>query len=137
MIKTQRKTLLCLIGALVLSMSAIVCVKMLPTFWGSFFNDALTTLPHIVYVGLLIGWVISVQNRILNPKIRRYLVAVGILMILWLTARTIKWRFLPVVDPIGRYLWYAYYIPMIFIPLIGVCITDCIGKPLITKHPCG
>ncbi len=135
MIKTQRKTLLCLIGALVLSMSAIVCVKMLPTFWGSFFNDALTTLPHIVYVGLLIGWVISVQNRILNPKIRRYLVAVGILMILWLTARTVKWRFLPVVDPIGRYLWYAYYIPMIFIPLIGVCITDCIGKTSDYKTP--
>ena len=50
-------------------------------------------------------------------------------MIFWLTVRIVKWRFFSAVDPVGRYLWYAYYIPMILIPLFGVYIVQYVGKP--------
>ena len=83
---------------------------------------------QIISVDVLIAWCVSIRNRILNKQIRRYLILVGILMIFWLTIRIIKWRFLSVTDPMGRYLWYAYYIPMIMIPLFGVFIVQYAGK---------
>lgn len=83
---------------------------------------------QIISVDVLIAWCVSIRNRILNKQIRRYLILVGILMIFWLTIRIIKWRFLSVTDPMGRYLWYAYYIPMIMIPLFGVFIVQYVGK---------
>ena len=77
---------------------------------------------QIISVDVLVAWCVSIRNRILNKQIRRYLIWVGILMIFWLTIRIVKWRFLSATDPVGRYLWYAYYIPMIMIPLFGVFI---------------
>ena len=135
MIKTQRKTWFCLIGSLVLYITAIIGIKISSSSFHTYLNSAVTMLPHIVYIGLLLGWISSVQRRIINSRIRRYLIAVGILMLFWLTVRTAKWRFVPELDPLGRYLWYAFYIPMIFIPLLGVCITDCIGKDSNYKTP--
>lgn len=84
---------------------------------------------QIISVDVLIAWCVSIRNRILNKQIRRYLILVGLLMIFWLTVRIAKWRFLSVTDPLGRYLWYAYYIPMILIPLFGVYIVQYVGKP--------
>ncbi len=84
---------------------------------------------QIISVDVLVVWCISIKNRILNKQICRYLVWVGILMIFWLTVRIVKWRFLSTLDPLGRYLWYAYYIPMILIPLFGVFIVQYVGKP--------
>ena len=77
---------------------------------------------QIISVDVLIAWCVSIRNRILNKQIRMYLILVGLLMIFWLTVRIAKWRFLAVTDPLGRYFWYAYYIPMILIPLFGVFI---------------
>ena len=84
---------------------------------------------QIISVDVLVVWCISIKNRILNKQICRYLVWVGILMIFWLTVRIVKWRFLAVTDPLGRYFWYSYYIPMILIPLFGVYIVQYVGKP--------
>ena len=84
---------------------------------------------QIISVDVLVVWCISIKNRILNKQICRYLVWVGILMIFWLTVRIVKWRFLSALDPLGRYFWYAYYIPMILIPLFGVFIVQYVGKP--------
>ncbi len=84
---------------------------------------------QIISVDVLIAWCVSIRNRILNKQIRRYLILVGLLMIFWLTVRIAKWRFLAVTDPLGRYFWYAYYIPMILIPLFGVFIVQYVGKP--------
>jgi len=84
---------------------------------------------QIISVDVLIAWCVSIRNRILNKQIRRYLILVGILMVFWLTVRIAKWRFLAVTDPLGRYFWYAYYIPMILIPLFGVFIVQYVGKP--------
>ncbi len=85
---------------------------------------------NVIHISLLIGWCASLYQRIIHVRIRRCLIAVGVLMIVWLTAKIIKWQFLP--DRmfwLGRYLWYSFYIPMILIPLLGVFIIDHLGKP--------
>ena len=51
-------------------------------------------------------------------------------MAFWLVARTWKWEYISTpADPVGRYCWYGYYVPMVLIPLLGVFIVDHIGRP--------
>ena len=48
-------------------------------------------------------------------------------MLLWLILRTLKYSV--VTDPAaGRYVWYLYYLPMLFLPLLGVYIALSMGK---------
>lgn len=85
---------------------------------------------HLIHIGLLLGWILSIRRRILHPAIRRYLLSVGTLLAFWLYIRTCKWMFFP---PGAcwqcRYLWYAYYIPLILIPLSGMFLALYLGKP--------
>ena len=84
---------------------------------------------QIIRSALLIVWCVSIHNRILNKQIRQYLLWVGALMLIWLNVRFIKWDFLHFTDPLGRYIWYAFYVPMLLIPLLGVFIIQCVDKP--------
>ena len=71
----------------------------------------------------------SIRRRILNTGIRKMLLTVGGLLLFWQIARIIKFDYVIVTEPIGRYCWYSYYIAMILVPLIGVFVVDHIGKP--------
>lgn len=133
--KTQRKTMFYLIGALVLSMAGILYNGAEFPLTNSYLGNSFIIISHFIFITLLLGWVISLQRRILNAQIRRYLVTVGVLMASWLLVRTCKWFYVSEFDPLCRYLWYAFYIPMILIPLIGVFITIYIGKPDGYKMP--
>ena len=81
-----------------------------------------------IYIGLFAAWRFSVRQRIVPKNTRRYLSAVAFFLILWMVIRTVKYYF--VVDPnINRILWYCYYIPMLFVPLISIFVSASIGKP--------
>lgn len=90
----------------------------------------------VIQISLVIAWCSSVRTRIINKQVRHYLIAVGILLAFWLIFRTCKWEFIAQNGThLGRYLWYAYYIPMVFVPLLGVFIIDHIGKAENYKTP--
>ena len=81
-----------------------------------------------IYIGLYIGWGISVSKRIIHTQVRRHLVAVAFLNVFWFVIRSIKYYF--VTDPdVSRQLWYWYYFPMLFIPLISIFVSLSLGKP--------
>ena len=133
--KTQRKTMFYLIGALALSIAGILYNGAEFPLTNSYLGNSFIIISHFIFITLLLAWVISLQRRILNAQIRRYLLTVGILMASWLLVRTCKWFFVSEFDALCRYMWYAFYIPMILIPLIGVFITIYIGKPDGYKMP--
>lgn len=81
-----------------------------------------------IYIGLFIAWCISVRNRIIQPQVRRYLTLVSALMVFWITVRTIRYS-LDECMWLMRYLWYLYYLPMLFIPLLSVFVSLSLGKP--------
>ena len=98
----------------------------------------LVMLRSVIQISLVIGWCSSVRTRIINKQVRHYLIAVGILLAFWLILRTCKWEFIAQNGThLGRYLWYSYYIPMVFVPLLGVFIIDHIGKAENYKMPNG
>ena len=81
-----------------------------------------------IYIGLLAAWGVSVRLRIVQTQVRRYLTAISLFMVFWMAERTAKYFF--VTDwNVGRHLWYGYYFPMLFIPLLAVFVSFSLGKP--------
>ena len=96
----------------------------------------LVMIRSVIQISLVIAWCSSVRTRIINKQVRYYLIAVGILLAFWLILRTCKWEFIAQSGThLGRYLWYGYYIPMVFVPLLGAFIIDHIGKAENYKTP--
>lgn len=90
---------------------------------------SMMTLRWTIQVPLTVAWCVSIRRRILNTSIRRMLLTVGGMLLVWQIVRIIKFDYVIVTEPIGRYCWYSYYIAMILVPLIGVFVVDHIGKP--------
>ena len=83
-----------------------------------------------IHLSIALIWTISVHSRITNKQARRMFLSVGIMMLLWIVVKTAKWEFFPNnTDTLVRYLWYAFYIPMLLIPLIGIFVAQYIRKP--------
>ncbi|MGN0609725.1 MAG: hypothetical protein ACI4J6_11000 [Oscillospiraceae bacterium] len=91
-------------------------------------NLCLIILRASIYIGLFTAWCISVRDRIIQPQVRRYLTLVSALMVFWMTVRTIRYS-LDECMWVTRYLWYLYYLPMLFIPLLSVFVSMSLGKP--------
>lgn len=90
----------------------------------------------VIQISLIIAWCFSIKRRILNKQIRMYLIAVGGILAFWLILRTCKWEFIASNGThLGRYCWYAYYIPIVIVPLLGVFIINHIGKTENYKTP--
>lgn len=90
--------------------------------------SALLIVRNIIHISIISVWTLTIYMRVINKRIRKMLISVALLMVGWLLVKTCKWEFLYDTDTLTRYLWYAYYIPMILIPLLGVFITSYLGK---------
>lgn len=82
-----------------------------------------------IYIGILGFWGASVYERIVNPSVRRYLIVLVALSMLWMLMRTLRHTVFYYVFPIGQWCWYAYYISMILIPQVCLFAAKHIGKP--------
>lgn len=82
----------------------------------------------MIYLGILMPWGVSVYDRIVNKRIRRYLVILAGLMVFWMLARTLRHTVFLFVYPFGMWCWYAYYIAMILIPQMCLFAAMYIGK---------
>lgn len=66
---------------------------------------------------LVWAWCSSARRRVIHLSIRRYLTAISALMVFWLVVRYVKWE-MTYPDSWEVYLWYLFYLPMIFVPLM-------------------
>ena len=81
-----------------------------------------------LYLLLFALWGVALDRRIIKKPVLHCLRLTAALMLLWLTLRTLKYEV--VTDPtVMRYVWYFYYLPMLFIPLLGVYIALSLGQP--------
>ena len=89
--------------------------------WVSYIRAAL-------YLLLFSLWGYSIDRRIIQKQTRHCLRLTAALMLVWLILRTLKYEFVTDLT-VARYIWYLYYLPMLFIPLLGVYIALTLGKP--------
>lgn len=88
-------------------------------FWG--------ILRTLIYIGLYIGWGISIHKRVVQKAAKNTLIFISGLMIFWFIVRSIKYFFAMDVN-VERYLWYSYYLPMLFIPQAAVQTAVLLGQ---------
>ena len=80
-----------------------------------------------LYLLLFTLWGFSIDRRIIQKQALHCLRLTAALMLLWLVLRTLKYEV--ITNPTAaRYAWYLYYLPMLFIPLLGVYIALSLGK---------
>ena len=89
-------------------------------------SPAVSHLRSGIYVFLFSVWCYSLWLRIVQTQVRRYLLAISVLMVLWILLRSIKFS-IENTDA-ERRLWYFYYFPMLFIPRLSVFVSRSLGK---------
>lgn len=106
-------------------MICAVCARVAARY--GYYAEVLSIVRALIYIGLLAAWGISVQTRIIQTQVRRYLLVIAGLMLLWLTLRTVKYNTYHMTAE--RFLWYGYYLPMLFIPVLAMLVALSLGKP--------
>ncbi len=81
-----------------------------------------------IYIGIFSYWIISIYNRIMERRVRTYLMLIGANMVFWITIRGIKWSAFRYVIIEDRILWYMYYIPMLLLPMLFLFTTLSVGE---------
>ncbi len=117
----SRRTALC--TALVV-LAAILCRNIGREIPGR----ALGILRSFLYLGFFSAWGVSLRRRVMQPQARRFLTSIAGLIVFWLLDRTVKYFFVTTAAA-TRYLWYGFYLPMLFIPLLAVFVAASLDKP--------
>lgn len=130
----KKRTICTWAVAAVLVFAAVVC-RFLDMLY--LHSDVMGLTRSAIYIFLFSAWAVSVRNRIIHVRIRRYLTAVAAFMVFWFLIRTVKFHFpLELLSPhLPRYLWYLYYLPMLFIPMLGVLVAVSPGRPEEAPQP--
>ena len=92
-----------------------------------YFNPIAGLVRSGIYIGIFTAWGVSLHRRVVQVRARSYLVAIAALMVLWLLLRTVRFHIDGYPDS-TRYLWYLYYLPILFIPLLAALTSACLGK---------
>ena len=123
MSKATKKTILFALGVL-----ALIAFAMWLRYASRhiFHSPAVSHLRSGIYVFLFSAWCYSLRIRIVQTQARRYLLAISALMVLWILLRSIKFS-IENTDA-ERWLWYFYYFPMLFIPMLSVFVSRSLGK---------
>ena len=79
-----------------------------------------------IHICLLTAWGLFLRRRIIQIQIRNYLLLIVALMVFWILLKTVKHAIS--IPDLQRWLWYFYYIPMLFIPLIALFVSMSLAR---------
>lgn len=122
----RKKKTLTIVGIVMLAVAVAYTFRLIGN--GNYYFVLFPYLRSFIYIGLFIAWGISIRRRIVQKQVAQYLTGVSVLLILWFTFRCAKY-FIFWQPTAIRYLWYLYYLPMLFIPILALLIALSLGKP--------
>ena len=83
-----------------------------------------------IYMGLILSWTVYIKRRFISDRIRKMLVSMAAFLLFYILMRTVKYSFISVEQQtLARFLWYCYYLPQIFAPLISFMTACTVGLP--------
>lgn len=91
------------------------------------FSSFLAYLVDMIYIGIAIFWIGSVRRRVNYKYMKLMLLSIGFFVVFWMVVRIVRYDMTDEIPVLGYYLWYMYYIPMIFIPVLAFMATCSIG----------
>lgn len=129
---SQKKKMFITGGLVLIAVVLAYCFRFIDN--GSFYSTLFSYLRSFIYIGMFAVWGLSVRQRIVQNQVRQYLTGVSLLLILWFTFRSAKYFIFW--QPIAiRYMWYLFYLPMLFVPMLALLIAMSLGKPDEYKPP--
>ena len=130
----QKKNTIIISGIAVLAVILAYCFRIVGR--GSFYPMLFSYLRSFIYIGLFAAWGLSVRQRIVQKQVRRFMTVTAVLLIIWMVVRSAKYFIFWQPDAV-RYLWYLFYLPMLFVPMLALLIAMSLGKPDEYKFPKG
>ncbi|MBQ6513453.1 MAG: hypothetical protein IJI09_01905 [Clostridia bacterium] len=92
----------------------LLCGVLHVALYGVFFTDSIAQL----FCGAaVLVWALSVQRRVTDRRLRRTLLWAAAFLLLYSILQYVNYSLSGGAPDFSRYLWYAYYIPMIAVPL--------------------
>ncbi len=128
--KVKTKSVFWVIGfALLLffATSLSILFKRLPSEYAPLYSFAYV-MSIGIHIALFSAWTVSIYNRIMQSRVRTYLMFIGVNILLWVGIRAVKWGALGKMILGDRIAWYMFYIPMIMIPLLFFFTALCVGE---------
>ena len=96
------------------------------------FSITVTTFTGVIrntlYIVLLLVWAVSLQYRILQNQVKKYLLYAAAALVCWLTVRFAKYYLVLPDSTVCRQLWYWFYFAIIMVPLLGLNAAYRIGQ---------
>lgn len=90
-------------------------------------GDCISYIRAALYLLLFALRGFSLDRRIIQTQALHCMRLTAALMLVWLVLRTLKYEVVTDLTA-ARYIWYLYYLPMLFIPLLGVYIALSLGR---------
>ena len=82
-------------------------------------------------MGLSLALLLYFSERIIDPGVRRPLVAVAGMLCFWFILRGAKYIAFEETETVARYIWYLYYLPILSIPLLSLwAALSVFGRPI-------
>ena len=94
-----------------------------------------STPVSLYYAALIMIWSLTIEQRILSRPVRLNLRVASILAMSLFAIRTCKHNIFYTDLTAQRYLWGAYYIPFIAVPMLSLSAAYRVGKPEDTPVP--
>ena len=97
----------------------------------SIFAPDLFLLRHASTIVLMVyslALMLYFSNHIIEPELRRHLVAIAALIVQWVTLRGAKYIAFEETGLIARHLWYLYYVPALLVPLLSLIAAISFGR---------
>lgn len=93
------------------------------------FPSYLYQTEEIFFIMTIIIWMITVRRRLVQHNSRAVLISMGILLGMLFVLRSLKYYYVSEIYGLGRYLWYLYYIPLIYVPVQSLHAALTIHRP--------
>ena len=85
-------------------------------------------LSSVLYGFIVITWAATVERRITQREMRRYLLRASLCMVILFLLRMAKYDFFAGLPDVTRLLWYGYYAPIIAVAVLSFQAALCIGR---------
>lgn len=114
-----------------LAMACCVPVAAVCRSWGTFHPESgnLNLGAFVSFTCLLLVWARRLHYRFVRREVLTCLTTIAALLVALFFMQTVRYEFSTSLPTVRHLLWYAYYVPIIFVPAILLLAVLHIGRP--------
>ena len=107
-----------------------ILVFLLVSLTGMLMSDRpfFSNFSRIFYGAVIVVWAMTVLRRIIEPVLKRLLIMSAVLLLLLILFQALRYQFEQGSETVHHLMWYWYYFPICFIPVLALKIALRCGR---------